>query len=242
MSQNNPLFYQEPTALNREAHSKMLVGKSPNGFAYAGKTHSVILAPVEFFEACKEYPIIFSKTEDGTMVPVALVGLRTGENLFVDAEGAWTGRYIPAYVRRYPFILSETTSNDLTVCFDAAYDGIAVEGGERIFTKEGAYTDYMKQTMELLRNFHVQFKAGAAFGAKLAELDLFKPMDALVELKDGRKYALNGFFVVDEQKLQTISDEDVAGLFKPGYLALVYAHLMSLSTFSGLVDKLSALD
>jgi len=240
MSQEMPLFYQEPVALNRDAHKDMQVGKSPKGYAFAAKSHSVILAPVEFFEVCKEYPIIFSKNDGGKMVPVALLGLREGENLFVDEAGEWAARYLPAYVRRYPFILSETGADDLTVCIDQSFDGIGT--GEPIFTTEGGYTDYMKQMLDLLRNFHVQFKNGADFAEKLQELDLFKPMDALVELKDGRKYALNGFSVVDEEKLQAISDEELAELFRPGYLGLIYAHLLSLSTLSGLVDKLSGRD
>jgi hypothetical protein len=242
MKQEKPLFYREPIALNREAHRRMRVGKSANGYAFAAKTHSVILAPVEFFEACKEYPIIFSTSPEGAVVPIALLGFRAGENLMVDSEGNWDARYIPAYVRRYPFILSETGPDNLTVCVDQAFDGLYTKrDGEPIFTREGAYSDYMKQTMEFLRNFHIQFKNSAPFGEKLKELDLLKPMDALVELNDGQKFALNGFLVVDEQKLQALSDEDLASLFRPGYLALIYSHLLSLSTMSGLVDRLSHL-
>ena len=241
MNQEQPLFYQEPVALNREVHSKLRVGKSPKGYAFAAKSHSVILAPVEFFEACKEYPIIFSTAADGSVTPIALLGFREGENLFVDVEGEWDARYIPAYVRRYPFILSESGSDDLTVCLDQTYDGLGAADGEAIFTPEGAYSDYMKQTMEFLRNFHVQFQNGAPFGEKLKELDLLKPMDALIELNDGRKFALNGFSVVDEQKMQGLSDEELGSLLRPGYLALIYAHLLSLSTMSALVDRLSGL-
>jgi len=242
VNQGKPLFYREPMALNREAHSKMRVAKSPKGYAFAAKTHSVILAPVEFFEACKEYPIIFSTGADGSVLPIALLGFRTDENLMVDGEGNWDARYIPAYVRRYPFILSENDTDNLTVCVDQAFDGLYLKkDGEPIFTKEGGYTDFMKQTMEFLRTFHIQFKNGAPFGAKLQELDLLKPMDALVELNDGQKFALNGFSVVDEQKLQALSDEELGSLFRPGYLALIYAHLLSLSTMSGLVDRLSHL-
>lgn len=74
---------------------------------FAGETNSVILAGVEFSEAAKEYPIVFTQAGD-KVVPVALLGLRNEENLFVDGKGGWDGRYIPSFVRRYPFILAET--------------------------------------------------------------------------------------------------------------------------------------
>jgi len=240
MNQQTPLFYKEPIALNKEVHSKLTVGKNPDGYAFASGTHNVILASVEFYEACKEYPIIFTTTPNDKIVPIALLGFREGENLFVDEDGVWAGRYIPAYVRRYPFILAETGRNELTVCFDQAYEGLNSEDGATLFDSEGGYSPYMQQTLGFLRNYHDQYKNNEAFTNMVKELDLFKPMDALVELNDGRKYALNGFMVVDEQKLQAIGEDDLYALFKDGYLSLIYAHLLSLSTMSGLLDKLAA--
>ncbi len=237
-----PLFYQEPISLNKDIHNTLTVGANPKGYAFAAGTHNVILAPVEFYEACKEYPIIFTATPGDKIAPIALLGFREGENLFVDENGVWDGRYIPAYVRRYPFILAETGKNELTVCFDQAYEGLNSEDGAALFDSEGGYSPYMQRTLDFLRNYHSQYHNNESFTEKLKELDLFKPMDAMVELNDGRKFALNGFSVVDELKLQTLGESDIYSLFKSGYLALIYAHLLSLSTMSSLVDKLAARD
>ena len=103
----NLLFYKNPVPLNKNDHKDKKISSIGQNFMFAGQTNSVILAGVEFGEAAKEYPIVFSQAGD-KVVPVALLGLRNEENLFVDDKGGWDGRYIPSFVRRYPFILAET--------------------------------------------------------------------------------------------------------------------------------------
>ena len=103
----NLLFYKNPVPLNKNDHKDKKISSIGRNFMFAGETNSVILAGVEFSEAAKEYPIVFTQAGD-KVVPVALLGLRNEENLFVDGKGGWDGRYIPSFVRRYPFILAET--------------------------------------------------------------------------------------------------------------------------------------
>ena len=103
---------------------------------FAGETNSVILAGVEFSEAAKEYPIVFTQAGD-KVVPVAMLGLRNEENLFVDDKGGWDGRYIPSFVRRYPFVLAETgETGQQAVCIDDAYEGFNDDEGEPLFAGE----------------------------------------------------------------------------------------------------------
>ena len=102
----NLLFYEKPVPLNKNAHSGKKIRQAAHIFAFAGKTNSVVLAGVEFSEAAKEYPIVFAQSDE-TVVPVAMLGLRNEENLYVDEKGDWDAGYIPAFVRRYPFVLAE---------------------------------------------------------------------------------------------------------------------------------------
>ncbi len=236
MSENNalPLFYTKPVALNSEIHKKATIAPSPGKLAFAAGTHSVILAGVEFAEACREFPIIFTSADNGRIIPVALLGIKANENLFVNEAGEWRGNYIPAYIRRYPFINTEGDNQQLVVCVDEAYDGFNAPGGEPLF-ENNEPSPFLKNAMALLEDYYGQMKQTEAFGQHLNKLDLFKPLDANINLNDGRNFNLTGLLVVDEQKLQQLKKNVVDALFRSGGLALVYAHLLSLGNLTRLM-------
>lgn len=231
-----PLFYKEPAIINVEQHRNLTIAPSPKGYSFASEAHFVMLTAVEFPQACREYPILFSATDDGTVRPLALLGIQQGENLYVDETGAWKASYIPAYVRRYPFIPAETGSPELPVCFDQAFDGLNIEEGQRIFDESGEQTEYCRHIQAFILDYQNQQPPTAAFAEKLKELGLFRHMDATFELNDGRKFVLQGFLVVDEEKLARLGDVAVLDLFRKGYLGLIYAHLASIGNISRLVD------
>src|SRR3546814_1115256 len=114
-----PLFYKQPQALQPGLHAKLSVVKQA-GYAFAADANSVPLVFSEMATACRHFPIVF--TEGQQPSPVAVLGLRGQENLFVDAEGQWRANtYIPAYIRRYPFIFMENADqSQFTLCVDTA--------------------------------------------------------------------------------------------------------------------------
>lgn len=235
-----PLFYKEPVAINADQHRNLTVSPSPSGYAFAANTHNVMLTAVEFFEACRDYPIIFSPAEDNKFAALALLGIQAGENLFVDANGAWKATYIPAYVRRYPFILADTGSDEFPVCVDQTFDGLHIEGGQRLFTDEGEETDYCRNIKTFIQDYQNQPAVTTAFTDKLGELKLLSPMDANIQLKDGTKFVLQGFMIVDENSLARLGDVAILDLFRNGYLGLIYAHLASLKNLSRLIEMKAA--
>ena len=85
------IFYERVVALNDKIHGGLRV-RPASSFAYAARTNSVPLLTSEFFEAAREYPIVFARGEAGP-VAAALLGLREAENLFVDRDGEWDARY-----------------------------------------------------------------------------------------------------------------------------------------------------
>ncbi len=235
-----PLYYKEPIVLDLVQHREMTVATSPTGFAYAAESQTVMLNADEFYDACREYPIIFAPAEDGTVKPLALLGVQAGENLFVDADGAWKGTYIPAYVRRYPFILADNGTNEFPICIDQKFDGLTIEGGQRIFTEEGELTDYCRHVQTFIQNFQSQLAPSAQFAAKLTELALLTPVDANIQLGDGRTFLLQGLLVVDENRLARLGDVVVLELFRSGYLGLIYAHMASVKNIARLHDMKAA--
>src|SRR3954470_607103 len=120
------LLYERPVALSRDAHRHLRLVSSKASFSYARATNCVPLACSEFSLAATQYPIVFSADKDDERVPVALLGIRENENLFVSADGAWQAGYIPAFVRRYPFLLAARDEpRNFTICVDEAYAALA---------------------------------------------------------------------------------------------------------------------
>jgi len=235
------LFYEKPVVLNKESHKNLKVKPEAGDFSFARNTNSVILAGVEFAEAAKEYPIVFAATANDKIVPVALLGLRSEENLFVDKDGKWDANYIPAFVRRYPFVLAEGgEESELAVCIDEAYAGFNEEEGEALFTEDGANSPMLDKALQFLGEYQQQYARTEKFVEAIKELDLFQTLNARVDLTDGRQFALANFMVIDEKKLLGLKQKDAMNLFKDGSLAWVYAHLISLSNMSRMLKRIPA--
>ncbi|MDA9316175.1 SapC family protein [Pseudomonadales bacterium] len=233
------LFYDNPVALNKAAHKDLRMNSAVNSFGFARKTNSVVLAGVEFSEAAKEYPIVFAKS-DNQIVSVALLGLRDEENLFVDADGHWNARYIPGFVRRYPFVLAETgESGQRAVCIDKGYPGFDQLEGEPLFVA-GEPAPVLAQAMKFLEEYQVQYERTETFIQHLQANDLLKPLNAKIDLVSGQQFNLNGLLVVDEKKLLALEDSKALELLRSGELAWVYCHLMSLGCMTAMIDRVAS--
>lgn len=230
------LFYEQPVELNREVHKAVKIGALAD-YEFAAKTNSVILTGVEFIEAAKEYLIVFTRVGEEKIVPVVLLGLRDNENLYIDAAGKWDARYIPAFVRRYPFVFADFGSGVLTVCVDEASSVFNAEEGQALFNEDGANSPFLQNALTFLNDYQGQFARTEAFVNKLKKLDLLKEMTANADMSDGAHFAMNGLLVVDEQKLLEMDDKEINGLFRSGELGWIYAHLISLSNMGRLAER-----
>lgn len=231
------LYYERPVLLDRERHRRRRVRPGAS-YAFARKANSLYVAGVEFAEACKEYAIVFTRSGE-RIVPVVMLGLRSRENLFVDAEGRWGGRYLPAFVRRYPFVLADLPGQALGVCIDEAYPGWNEEGGEALFDEAGQETPFLRNALDFLTQYQREYLRTEAFCQRLAQAGLLVEMNARADLADGRSFTVGSVLVVDEQKLMALPDATVLSLFRAGELHLISMHLFSLSNMQGLVDRLA---
>lgn len=236
------LFYEKPVPLNVDVHLNVRLGSLGGNVGFAAKTNSIPLAAVEFIDTAREYPIAFTGKEGGPLFPIALVGVRQNENLFVTDDERWEGRYIPAYVRRYPFVLAEKQgADDFNVYLDEAYGGFDADDGDRLFTDEGEQTPLLKQALEFLSNYQGEIKRTRLFVERLQSLDLLIPRVLEVVRNNESPLVLQGFSVVDEQRLGALNDAELLALARDGYLALIYAHLGSLGNVTRLSERLDAL-
>lgn len=229
------LFYRQVSALHPDRHADMKIGTAPNQ-SFASHTNSVPLTGVEFAETCKEYPIVFVRNGD-QFSPVAVLGLENGENLFLDDHDIWKARYVPAFVRRYPFVLGENPANPNQpwVCVDEACPWLGKENGEPLFVNKQP-SAFMTQVLTFLNDFNVQSKRTVSFGRKLMEWGLFKENQAQASSPDGKSYTLTGLWVVDEAELLKLDADKIQELFKTGELAWIYFHLASFGNFRRLAE------
>ena len=236
-----PLFYKNVVPLNKEKHGKLCLSAVEN-FNYTKETNSIYIAAVEFIKASKEYPIVFAKTPGDEIFPVVLLGLKDKENLFVGKKGEWLAKYIPAYVRRYPFILAtgpEKSGGQFAVCIDEDYAGFnSKKKGKRLFDDDGKESELLKQALKFLQEYqgHIQFTS--SFCKNINELGLLEPMQAKAEFKDGKKLALRGFMGVNRDRLKDIEPAKLSELVKTNQMELIYAHLISLDNVERLIQKL----
>lgn len=232
------LIYDQVVAVSPQRHGKKSI-KTGSNFSYAGGVNSVPLMAAEFEAASFEYPIVFSG-EAGAIMPVALLGLRDGENLYVDAEGKWTGRYVPAFVRQYPFVFASTDKGDnFTLCIDESFSGVNEEGlGERLFDAGGARTQYLQSVLGFLQAYQAQFRATRRFVQRLEDLKLLEAMEAQFTLTSGQRMRLGGFQTVNRERLRQVAADVLGQMARGGELDLVYAHVHSMRNLTPTAERI----
>lgn len=237
----NVLFYKTPEPLNREQHAKLgLVHKDkPYSFAAAGS--AVPLTVTEFAPASSSYPVIFAGDD---RVPLAVMGLNQGENLFIGADGAIdVGIYIPAYIRRYPFVLANDDADQrLIVCIDRASNLLSENGDTPLFDDKGEPTEYTQNCIKFCDDFEVERRRTDSFVQLLKDNDLFELKKAVFTPQDangvaGAPQTVAEYYGVSEEKLNALSAEKLKELQGNGALAQIYAHLISLVGWDRLIGK-----
>lgn len=234
----NVLFYEKPEPVSVEAHGTLGVDPVEKPYGFVAGTNLVPLTVTEFAPAALSYPVIF--IGDNKM-PVSVMALRGGENLFVSEAGEFRPEaYIPAYVRRYPFVFAnDDAQKRLILCIDRTAAFIK-EGGATPLFVDGKPSPYVEQAMEFCNNFEQERQRTDAFVKLLTDLDLFDTREALFTPRnpDGSAAApqkIAEYFAVSEDKLKALPVEKLAQLRDNGALGQIYAHLVSLLGWDRLI-------
>ncbi len=231
------MIYGKVAPVNKKKHANLSV-KTGVSYSFASDVNSVPLMAVEFPNAASEYPIVFAGKDDNIM-PVAILGIQEQQNLYLAENGAMDAKYIPAFLRRYPFIFSSADDGgNFVLCIDESFEGCNEKGiGENLFDAQGEQTQYLKSMLNFLKEFQVHFKRTQIFCKKLKELDLLESVGAQFKPLSGERKTLTGFMAINRAKLQSLSGEQYQQLAKTGELELAYVHLQSLHNFSSLLDR-----
>lgn len=232
-----PLFYSGPQALSAERHGAKALASDAN-YSFARETNSVPVTALELPRVMLNYPIVFTAAEP--VAPVAILGLRGARNLFVSDDGTWrAGAYIPAYVRRYPFILMESPDKQqYTLCIDEAAPHVGDTG--QAFFEDGEPTEVTKKALEFCATYQGQHVQTLEFTAMLDKYSLLVDNRAAITLASGEKLSMSGFRVIDEEKFTALPDDVFLDWRQRGWIALVYCHLLSLGNWQSMADGLAS--
>ena len=232
------LIYESAVPVSASRHGDLSVEVGAD-YGFSRKVNSVPLMAVEFPHAAAEYAIVFSGTADA-FIPAVILGMRGEENLYLEERGGWQAKYIPAFVRRYPFVFS--TSQDgktFTLCIDEAFPGFNREGrGQRLFGEDKKPSSYVSNVLKFLEQYQLEFRRTQAFCNKLKELSLLEPMRAQANLPSGERLSLTGFMAVNRDKLKALPGDKLAELAKTDELELLYLHLQSMRNFVAMTERL----
>ena len=212
--------------------------KAGANYSFARKVNSVPLVAAEFAEAGAEFPIVFAG-EGENIVPTVVLGAVGAENAYIEAEGKWKARYIPSFIRRYPFVFSHQTENgQLILHIDESFDGVNKEGrGERLFDTEGNRTQYLSNVLTFLQDYQLKFNRSQLYCKRLAEHDLLRPMEAQFTLPSGERRSLTGFKTVDREKLKALDPDVLATMLRTDELECTFLHLASLRHFASVAER-----
>ncbi len=234
------LIYESAVPVSSARHGGWSVEVGAD-YTFSRNVNSVPLMAVEIPNAATEYAVVFSGTGEA-MIPAVILGMRGNENLYLTLQGGWQAKYLPAFVRRYPFVFSRSAdSGTFTLCIDESFPGFNQQGrGERLFDDQNKPTPYVENVLKFLEQYQIEFRRTQAFCAKLHALDLLEPMSAQGNLVTGERVALTGFMAVNRDRLKALPAEALADLAKTDALELLYLQLQSMRNFSGMMERLGA--
>lgn len=228
-------MFKSLAPVNKERHAGKKI-KQIEGFGFASEFHIASLMVHEFVRAAGIYPVVFLEDkENDRFRPVALLGLEAGENLFIDDDGKWQGSYVPAIIRRYPFALASAgEEGQFTVCIDEDAEIVTDDDGVPLFDENGEPAEALEnvkrylgelQQMDMLTNACCEF---------LAEHNMFTPLNMRVRQAEQIRN-IAGCYVVNEERLNNLSDELFLEMRNRRYLPAIFAHLCSLSQIERLM-------
>jgi hypothetical protein len=229
-NQNLPLFYTALEALNLTQHGKMKVRPIEKAEVIA-KTHAIPATVDEFALLQRHYPIVFSVGDQP--IPLALMSLSEGVNVFLDDDGKLQDKmiYVPAYMRRYPFLLARVRpdSDELSLCFDPTAGAVGnFEDGDPLFTDDKP-SEATKAILQFCEQFETAGQRTAAFMEELKKSGLLMDGEVAIQPEGADKpFLYRGFQMVDEEKLRELRGDELRKMNQSGMLPLIYAHLFSL--------------
>ncbi len=225
-----PLFYQDLMPLNSRDHLGWK-SKSMDSASWLIGQHAIPLTVDEFVQAQRHFPIVFSAGDNP--LPLALMGLNEGVNTFVDDAGKVTEPvYLPAYIRRYPFMLAKLApdAEDLSLCFDPTAGLVGeFDEGQSLFDGDKP-SEQTQGILKFCEDFEQAGQRTKLFVEELKAQDLLMDGEIAITTNDKpeQPFVYRGFRMVDQEKLRQLRGDQLRKWNENGMLPLIHAHIFSL--------------
>ena len=232
-------MYKNIEIVNKIAHKENSI-KEVKDFSYAKNLTSAPITVTEFFEACKNYPILFAKDKNNDWFASVMLGFKENENIFVDNKGNWDKlHYVPALVRRYPFVFVEQNEQQqLLLGVEKEFLSIDKKDERRkLFDDKDENTEFLNNVLNFLNQYQNDSIATKEFIKQLDEWELLEEKVATIINEKKEQFNINGFYIVNEEKLKHLSKKKKEEICNKNATALITAHLISLSNIQKLGIK-----
>lgn len=227
-----PQLHRQPEPVARERHAALRAAVPFTDWSHLGTTNALFVVAAECAAIANDHPIVFipagkDDKDRPEFAPIAVLGLAQGENLFLEPGGRWRGLQLPALMAYYPFCMAPAGGGQMAVCIDAAATTTG-EGGERLFDDAGEPTPFALRVREDLQKLEAQISTTRQVMRRVTDLDLLRPRRFDATLEDGSKVTLDGFHVVDEERVRALPDATLLELQRSGILGFVQTHWVSM--------------
>ena len=236
----NVLFYSKPEPLSIEAHGKLGLRRVDKPFAFAAGAQAVPVTVTEFTVAALSFPIIFAGDRKQ---PLVVMGVSGDANMFLLPTGYFeVGVYVPAYIRRYPFVLAnDDVRQQMVVCIDRNAAMLGDLPDLPFFDPAGQPTEYTKNCIQFCNDYETEIRRTESFVALLTELDLFDTRKTTYTPTQpdgtaGQPQEIAEYFAVSDERLKALPNEKIRELIDNGALSQIYAHLNSLAGWDKLIS------
>lgn len=238
MNPDRPLFYRTVVPLDSRRHEALRISRPLRPLDYARDANVIPALVDEFDLAMAEIPIAYLPGKNCPSA-VFVTGSSPGTNIYVTDGGLWNGTYVPAYLRRYPFIIGEVSEDDSVLCIDESYDGLGEAEGDRLFSETGVQQDALTNALTLAQSYRDAAIRTEAFCAMLRDFDLLQTATLDTIKPDGAKSVVHGLLIMNEVALAALPSDKLYALHAEGYLKAIYSQIASLRAVSKLLPTVA---
>ena len=236
-------LHQEPVALDTVIHRDLRLKNELNAIPKLAAFTSFIVSVSEFADVSLNFPILFVRAAPDalgkdTVAPVAVFGMKPGENLFVTPDHKWDAPYVPAMLRAYPFTMARIEGSDRwAMVFDNTWEGMSRTEGLPLFDEKGEATELLSGVHKFVQELENDLERTRQACALLLEMKLLKPMRFDATLANGEQLSVDGFMTADEEAIGKLPDAQIAQMYRNGLLDLIQFHIASLNNMRRLLDR-----
>jgi hypothetical protein len=235
-------LHNQPTALDTVLHKELRLKTGLNAVHKLKPYTSFMISIGEFAEAAREYPILFVRAAPDDkgrdqIAPVAVFGMRVGENLFLKDDN-WVGGYIPALLRAYPFTMARIEGSDRwAMVFDQSWEGFSKTEGTPLFDEKGEASELLNNAHKFVQELENDIERTRLACQRMLELKLLKPMRFDATLASGETLSIDGFLTLDQDLFNKLPDATIGEMHRNGLLYMLHMHHMSLNNMRRLLER-----